>query len=204
MKTEAIRQYASEHNLDLGVPEPILRRSDPLDAAAGAHIPVQGNVELFVDRQNKIVYKVATEDRLPKYIQDYQTLTVAYNAGVTVPMPIAESAVCGDYLVYATEYVDHDPYGSPAPEATGELLAALHGIRAETFRPAISKLGSLANFVLTECDLTAQTQESIEARCLPCIEVVTEDMKHNDSLVHGDVHLGNVLSTEPCPTLIDF
>ena len=204
MKTEVIREYAREHNIDLGVPEPIIRRSDPLDTAAGAHIPAQGDIELFVDHQNKIVYKVGTEDRLPKYKQDYRALTVAYNAGVSVPKPIAEPTVYGQYLVYGSEYIDHDPYGSPTPEATGETLAALHDIKVDSFEIATSKLGRLASFVLTQCEISEQTRESIEERCLPCITVVTQDMKNNNILIHGDLHLGNVLPTIPRPTLIDF
>jgi len=204
IKTEVIRDYASENNIDIGVPEPIIRRSDPLDSAAGAHIPAQGDIELFVDRQNRIVYKVGTEDRLPKYKQDYLALTIARKAGVTVPKPIAEPAMYDDYLVYASEYIDHDPFGSPAPEATGKLLAALHEIKVDTFEIATSRLGKLANFVLTQCEISEQTRESIEERCLPCIEVVTQDMERNNILVHGDVHLGNVLPTIPRPTLIDF
>lgn len=204
MKTEVIREYAYENNIDLGVPEPIVRRSDPLDTAAGAHIPAQGDIELFVDSQNSIVYKVGTEDRLPKYQQDYRALTVAHNAGIAVPKPIAGPAMYGNYLVYASEYIEHDPYGSPAPEAAGETLAALHEIQASSFETATSKLGRLASFVLTRCEISEQTRESVEERCLPCIEIVTQDMRDNNVLVHGDVHLGNVLPTVPRPTLIDF
>lgn len=204
MKLEVIREYASDHNIDLGVPEPIIRRTDPLDTAAGAHIPAQGDIELFVDLQNKIVYKVGTEDRLPKYKQDYRALTVVYNAGIAVPKPIAEPTAYGQYLVYGSEYIDHDPYGSPTPEATGEILAALHDIKVDSFEIATSKLGKLASFVLTQCEISEQTRECIEERCLPCITVVTHDMENNNTLVHGDVHLGNVLPTLPRPTLIDF
>ncbi len=204
MKAEVIREYASQQNIELGLPEPVIRRRDPLDAAAGAHIPAQGDIELFVDRQNRIVYKVGTEDRLPKYKQDYRALTIAHNAGIAVPKPVAEPAICGNYLVYASEYIDHDPYASPTPEATGETLAALHEIKVDTLEIATSKLEKLAIFVLTQCEISELTRESIEERCIPCIEVVTRDMESNNMLVHGDVHLGNVLPTMPRPTLIDF
>jgi hypothetical protein len=204
MKTEIIREYATENNIEIGTPVPIIRRSDPLDTAAGAHIPAQGDIELFVDRQNRIVYKVGTEDRLPKYRQDHRALIVAHKAGIGVPKPIAEPAMLGSYLVYASEYIEHDPYDSPVPEATGETLAALHEIQVDSFEPAISKLARLADFVLIQCQISEQTRESIEERCSPCIEVVTQDMKNNNTFIHGDVHLGNVLPTVPQPTLIDF
>lgn len=204
MKTEVIRKYANDYNIDLGVPVPIIRRSDPLDKAAGAHIPTQGDVELFVDYNNKIVYKVGTEDKLPKYKQDYRAITVAYNAGIAVPKPIAEPVLYGQYLVYGSEYIDHDPYGSPKPEEAGETLAALHDIKVDSFETATSKLEKLASFVLTRCEISNQTRESIEERCAPCIELVKQDMENNNILVHGDVHLGNILPTNPRPTLIDF
>lgn len=204
MKTEIIRQYALENNLEIGVPKPIVRRGDPLDAAAGAHIPAQGDIELFVDQQNKVVYKVGTKDRLFKYQQDYKALTIASNAGVAVPKPKAEPSIQGDYLVYASEYIEHNPFSSPCPETTGETLAALHELTVVSFETATSKLATLADFVLTQCQITEKTRESIEERCLPCIEFVTQDMEGNNLLVHGDVHLGNILPTKPRPTLIDF
>jgi hypothetical protein len=204
MKTEVINEYANENNIDLGALEPIIRRNDPLDSAAGAHIPEQGDVELFVDKQNGIVYKVGTEDRLPKYEQDYRSLTIAHNAGVAVPRPIAEPALYDNYLVYASEYINHDPYASPTPEATGETLAALHEIKVDISDTATSKLDKLVNFVLTKTEISEQIREAIEERCLPTVELVKQDMKNNNSLVHGDLHLGNVLPTLPIPTLIDF
>jgi aminoglycoside phosphotransferase (APT) family kinase protein len=204
MKNEIITAYAVQNNIELAMPEPIIRRSDPLDSAAGAHIPAQGDIELFVDRQNKVVYKVGTKDRLPKYKQDYRALTIASDAGITVPRPVAEPSMQGDYLVYATEYIEHDPYSSPSPEATGETLAALHEIQVGSFEVATSKLSKLADFVLSQCNISEITRESIEERCVPCIEAVTKDMENNNLLIHGDVHLGNVLPTTPKPTLIDF
>ncbi len=204
MKTELINEYATDNNIEIDLIEPIVRRSDPLDTAAGAHIPAQGDIELFVDRHNQIVYKLGTKDRLSKYAQDFRALKIAKDAGISVPSPIAEPAIYDDYIVYASEYIDHDPYDSPSPIATGRLLAGLHEIKVDSFQVATSKLGKLAHFVLEQCDISDLTRRSVLDRCLPCIEVVTNDMEHNNSLVHGDVHLGNILPTLPTPTLIDF
>ncbi len=204
MKTKIIQQYTLEHKLPFNTVEPIIRRQDPLDTAAGAHIPGQGDIELFVDHKNKVVYKVGTADRLTSYLVDYSVTVLAHNSGLNVAKPLAKPSQYGDYVVYATSYMQHDPNGSPSPRTAGRALARLHSIQAKGIRTAISELGELAAFVLNNCTLSPKERRAIETRCLDCIDLVTSDMSSKTTLVHGDLHLGNILPTAADPTLIDF
>lgn len=66
----------------------ITRRMDPLDKAAGAHIPQQGEIDVFVDHINDVVYKVGPSDKLPKYIIDWRVSMLAHRKGVKVALPV--------------------------------------------------------------------------------------------------------------------
>lgn len=205
MSQEIIRQFAADCGLSLDEVIPISRRADPLDKAAGAHIPDQGDINLYVDLANASVYKLGPAEKLPKYQTDYLASQLALEHNLSVTPPLAQPRVYGHLAIYATRYIPHKYDDSADPAATGQLLARLHQVETQKRLPvATSRLKQLAEAVLGLDDTTIVIKRAIEQRCLPLVEKVSDHMDQHDRLLHGDLHLGNVLPTYPNPTLTDF
>lgn len=206
MNIDNIKIYAAENNIPISEVTSIIRRHDPLDQEAGVHIPEQGMVSLYVDKKNKVVYKVSSASRLAKYIVDSQASSIAKSANLPVATAIALPQIIKNKVIYATTYIDHDPQASPDAVAVGALISRLHYItnEAQTLPLATSKLKNLVDYILKNVTISDELNKALAERCIPIVEAVTNDMADNTAFVHGDLHLGNILPTQKIPTLIDF
>lgn len=183
----------------------ITRRMDPLDKAAGAHIPQQGEIDVFVDHINDVVYKVGPSDKLPKYIIDWRVSMLAHRKGVKVALPVKKPILFEGKSIYATQFVLNKHKLSPTPQSVAKVLLDLHQVVGSANIPiATSRLKDLALSVLQDDKAPSNLKSAIKLRVLPLIDYVEKDMQTHNTLVHGDIHLGNILATQPHSILIDF
>lgn len=202
---DALAKYLNSQNITEANLKLAVRRADPLDKAAGAHIAQQGDIDVFVDDLNAIIYKVGPLDKLPKYLVDWRVSNLAHQNGVKVASPITKPKSFGGKAIYATELVPNKYNTSPTPQSVAKVLNNLHSVTASTNIPiATSNLRSLALKVMQDNKTPLSLKLAIKQRALPCIGFVEKDMQKHSTLVHGDTHLGNILVTKPTPTLIDF
>lgn len=185
--------------------QPIERRCDPLDRQVGQHIPEQGEIEVLHSPEAGLVLKSAPADKLAAFQNDAALSRIAAGAGLKVATMHTAPYLEAGRVKCLIEYVDHQPDRSIDPRLAAQTAAKLHSIRLPDGYPsAISPLGRIANEVMNHPACEPELARLIAARCLPLVAKITADMNRHQTLVHGDLHLGNILPTNPLPTLIDF
>ena len=201
-----IKKYDSRNHLPLGKLQEIRRRQDPLDISAGGHLPYQGSIDVLIDPTHKIVYKIGPQDLYKRFMADYSGAKIASQSGIITAKPLAKPMQINNLAIVAFEYIPHAHDKSPDPVMVGRVLASLHNIKPghKELPSALSELPELAEFAIQKVNLKPEIRKAIITRALPCISTVTKDMAKSCSMVHGDIHLGNILPLTPCPALIDF
>ncbi len=184
---------------------PIRRRCDPLDREVGQHIPEQGDIKVLYNPKTGLVLKSGPADRLTAFQNDASLSLIAAQSGLVVAAIHTPPYLEADQVKCLMEYVDHQPNLSIDPRLAARTATKLHSIRLPAGQPsAISPLGQIARKVAANPACEPQLARLIADKCLPLVAKITADMNRYQTLVHGDLHLGNILPTSPQPTLIDF
>ena len=184
---------------------PIRRRCDPLDREVGQHIPEQGDIEVLHSPKAGLVLKAGPADKFATFQNDASLSLIARRAGLTVATVHIPPYLETGQVKCLMEYVDHRPGRSIDPQLVARTIAKLHSIRLPANYPsAITPLGQIARRVAGHPACEPRLARLITDKCQPLVAKITDDMNRYQTMVHGDLHLGNILPTDPCPTLIDF
>ena len=184
---------------------PIDRRRDPLDRKVGQHIPEQEDIEVLHNPETGLVLNSGPANKLAAFQNDAGLGLIAAQHGLKVAAVHTPPYLENGQVKCLMEYVENQPGPSIDPRLATQTAAQLHLIRLPISYPsAISKLGRIANKVASHPACESQLARLIADKCQPLVVKITADMDRYQTMVHGDLHLGNILPTNPCSTLIDF
>ena len=188
--------------------KPINYRQDPCDLEIG-YPPARADRHSYVyqNLSQNLILKIRLAAELDVLKREIAMLQIAGENGLPVPEVRSQPTISNGWVSYTTSYITHKPNGQVDAQAAALVIAKLHTIRMNASQPLAlyrTKLPANALIVLKHSQCDSQLAHVIKTKCLPLVEEVNFDMQRHFSLVHGDLHLGNILPSQPTPSLVDL
>jgi Ser/Thr protein kinase RdoA (MazF antagonist) len=202
MLNPQIRDTLGDMGVRVDAIRPLVRRSDPMDREAGAHLKIEPPVSLY--QADDLVVKVGPAGKLDAYAKEHRVLGYLQERGFNAPASPTLPRQVGRHAVALTTYVPHDPTATPEPERTGALLAQLHQIPAPDWLSPDRSLLRNVQTLIAKPSLSAAVREALVGKCVPNEAALAEQNRASSRLCHGDLHLGNILPHKSGAQLIDF
>ena len=184
-------------------------RRDPCDPTIG--LPPAEKHRLAASYYNpskKLILKVRPANQEEKFWREAISLLIAQQAGLPVAKVNSLPTVENGYVSYTNHYIEHESAASVNPSLAAQVIAKLHSVYLPTsYASGIDTNVTLADYsqkVSRHPKCPAYLKQIIENKCLSLSAQVETDMKDNHSFVHGDLHLANLLPSQPQPSMIDF
>lgn len=202
MLSKEITDALESEGIQISTVQPMQRRADPVDEAAGAHLAGQGAVSVY--RADDLIIKVAPETKFSAYRQEARLLSYLREAAFPVPRVFIPPQLIGTTVFMATEYIAHNPLATPDPTQTGEHLAQLHTLAPPEWLGTDTTLQKKYNTLREAKKIGPQLMDFLQDNFVPILEAVSEGNTNASKICHGDLHLGNILPSASGIRLIDF
>ena len=183
-------------------------RRDPCDSQMGfppARADRQSHV--YQNLKQGLILKIRLKREMEVFEREIALLQIAGKAGLPVPEVRSRPVIKNGWASYTASYIEHRPTDKAEAGATAQVIAKLHALKVDKSLPPALHRGNLpenARIVLKHSRCDKELEAAIESRCLPLVKEIIADMQEHSSLLHGDLHLGNLLPSRPLPSLVDF
>lgn len=187
---------------------PAACRQDPCDPDIGLP-PAQTNRCSFVyqNLDTGLILKTRPLKDANIFKHEIAMLQIAAEGDLPVPKVCSQPTVKDGWVSYMSSYIKHQADGGASPDLAARVVARMHAIELGKNQPlALNRhhLSTAALGVLRHPKCPAELAAAIKTRCLPLLREIVADMQTYNNFIHGDLHLGNILPSQPEPSLIDF